>query len=394
MIILDRPYASKFLEDTIIKMKLPVLNNETVKEFDLSKDINLLQEKDFIKKFRENEELYIYCNSENSINWMTNNLAFTGLPEKIEIFKDKVKFRKLLKEVYPDFFFKEVPFEDLEEIDVGKIKKPFIIKPSVGFFSMGVYKVNNDTEWMDILRKIKTDVDEMKGNYPLEVINSSKFIIEENIEGEEFAVDAYFNSDGKPVILNIFKHIFSSDKDVSDRVYITSKGIIEKYIEPFTRLLLEMGNLVDLKNFPMHVEYRVESNNIKNYKIIPIEVNPMRFAGWCTTDIAYYGYGINVYEYFFTQKQPDWKKILNDKDDSIYSIIIADLPKDIVIEDIKDIDYDRFTSHFEKPLELRKINYKKHGVFAFLFAETRKSNQTELEEILRSDLKEYLVLKN
>lgn len=35
-------------------------------------------------------------------------------------------------------------------------------------------------------------------------------------------------------------------------------------------------------NFPVHVEIRVKED-----KICPIEFNPMRFAGLCTTDIAY-----------------------------------------------------------------------------------------------------------
>lgn len=61
----------------------------------------------------------------------------------------------------------------------------------------------------------------------MQVLDTGKFIIEENIEGEEFAVDAYFNSKEKPVILNILKHIFSSENDVSDRVYFTSKSVME-----------------------------------------------------------------------------------------------------------------------------------------------------------------------
>lgn len=39
-----------------------------------------------------------------------------------------------------------------------------------------------------------------------------------------------FNRDGKPVILNMMKHIFASGKDVNDRVYITSKEIVEQYL--------------------------------------------------------------------------------------------------------------------------------------------------------------------
>ena len=388
MLILDKPYVSKFLEDTILKMNLPVLKNGAVEEFGLDK-VNALEAEEFVDKIKGDKEALIYSNSENPINWITNNLSFTALPENINLFKDKVKFRELLKNMYPNFFYKEVSFNELEDLDISGIKLPFIIKPSVGFFSMGVYKVSSTSEWGQVVDKLKNEVKNMGDNYPVEVIDANKFIIEENIEGEEFAIDIYYNDKGKPVILNILKHIFSSGEDVSDRVYISSKEIIEEYHDLFLRFLSEMGKLVYLKNFPMHVECRVDEEG----KIAPIEVNPMRFAGWCTTDIAYYAYGINVYEYYFKQKEPDWVEILKGKEDKIYSIVVADLPKDIELDDIEEVDYDKFISYFENPLETRKIDYMKHGVFAFLFAETSSENWGELEDILKSDLKEYLRLK-
>jgi hypothetical protein len=43
----------------------------------------------------------------------------------------------------------------------------------------------------------------------------------------------------------------------------------------------------------MHVEVRVDGD-----VICPIEFNPMRFAGFSSTDVAYYAYGIRTIEYF------------------------------------------------------------------------------------------------
>jgi len=63
-------------------------------------------------------------------------------------------------------------------------------------------------------------------------MDASTFIIEDYLEGEEFAVDAYFNAEGKVVILNILHHKFSSSTDVSDRVYSNSQSIIRKYKDP------------------------------------------------------------------------------------------------------------------------------------------------------------------
>jgi carbamoylphosphate synthase large subunit len=142
-------------------------------------------------------------------------------------------------------------------VQLDIIETPFIIKPSVGFFSLGVYKVNSTADWEQVVDNLTEEVENTAHNYPPEVINTNQFIIEENIEGEEFAVDLYYDREGKPVILNILQHIFSSGEDVSDRVYITSKEIIEDYHDLFADFLSTMGDKADFKNFPLHIEFRV-----------------------------------------------------------------------------------------------------------------------------------------
>ncbi|RCW33238.1 ATP-grasp domain-containing protein [Marinilabilia salmonicolor] len=388
MIILDHPYVSQILEDTIAQNNYGVLNNIAAEELTSRKDLQLLNDEAFTKAIRNQKVPLLYTNSENSIEWITQNLGFTRLPELILIFKNKARFRERIKSMYPDFFFKEVSFDQLDQLSSQALPFPFIIKPSVGFFSIGVHVVNNPEEWGKVVAKLKAEIGSLGHNFPGEVINVSNFILEEIIPGDEFAVDVYYDRNGEPVVLNILKHLFSSAEDVSDRVYITSKQIIEEHLESFTQFLSKMGDLIELRGFPMHIEFRVDSNNY----IIPIEVNPMRFAGWCVTDIAWYAFGINVYEYFFEQKQPDWEAILKDKNDDIYSMVVADLPKDIPADNIKEIDYEKFRTYFEDPLELRKIDYKKHGVFAFQFARTSYKNRKLLEDILQSDLKEFLIL--
>lgn len=388
MIILNQPYVSQILEDTIAQNNYPVLNNTASEELTTRKDLQLLNDEDFTETIRNEKLPLLYTNSEDSIEWITQNLGFTRLPELIMVFKNKARFRKRIRSMYPDFFFKEVSFDKLDQLPSQTLPFPFIIKPSVGFFSIGVHVVNNASEWEKVVAKLKSEIGSLGRNFPGEVINVSNFILEEIIPGDEFAVDVYYDKNGKPVVLNILKHLFSSAEDVSDRVYITSKQIIEEHLQSFTQFLSKMGDLIELRGFPMHIEFRVDSNN----HIIPIEVNPMRFAGWCVTDIAWYAFGINVYEYFLEQKQPDWKVILKDKSDDIFSMVVADLPKDIPAENIKEINYKKFRTYFEDPLELRKIDYKKHGVFAFQFARTSYKNRKLLEDILQSDLKEFLIL--
>jgi hypothetical protein len=389
MLILDHPYVSEFLKNTAAELQVPVLKNEMAAGLKTEKELNLLEEAEFIELIKEKGEFSLYCNSENSIGWISEKLDFTELPEKIGLFKNKVKFREMLERLYPEFYFQSVEFDKLDEIRVEEIEKPFIIKPAVGFFSLGVHKVSTSEEWNSVLKSIKAEVEEIKKLYPAQVLDVENFIIEGNIEGDEFAVDAYFNRKGKPVVLDIFKHIFSSENDVSDRIYFTSKNVIETYREAIEDLLKEIGNLAGLKNFPLHLELRIG----KDRRIQPIELNPMRFAGLCVTDIAYFAYGINTYRYFLEQLEPDWNKILADKEGKNFCLVMLNKPEDLNLKDVKAFDYEKLLSDFEKPLELRKADYEKQGYFGYMFTETRKSNWEEIERILKSDLREYITFK-
>ena len=390
MILIDHPYVSDFLIETLKKNQFPIVSTKAAKELISDTSLNWISEKEAIQHFKEQPNQLIYSNSENVISWVESNLNFTKLPSQIAVFKDKIKFRELLKDLYPNYFFKGIAFEELDSISINNLKFPFIIKPSIGFFSLGVHKVDEPNEWPAILAKIQQEIKHIKGFYPDEVLNTTHFIIEECIEGEEFAIDCYFNNKNEAVILNIMHHIFSSGKDVSDRIYSTSKEIIETNLPIIQQLVDTIGAKMNLSNFPIHIEVRIDNNGV----IIPIEVNPMRFGGWCTTgDISKVAYGINSYEYFFQQKKPNWKEILKTKKDKIYSLVLLDNNSGIKENLIQSFNYEALLEDFENPLVLRKIDFNKFPIFGFLFTETSLKNKQELTKILKSNLTKYITLK-
>lgn len=387
MIILDKPYISDFLFETLEQNQIPVILNLGVDKIVKQRKLNVVSEEFAIQQFSNTDIPLFYTNSENSISWIENNLQHTSLPEKIQLFKNKVFFRNLLKDLFPGYFYKSVLFDNLESLDITAFPLPFIIKPAIGFFSLCVYKVEDIAEWQETIHAIKKETDLIKNLYPPEVLHTGEFIIEDCIVGDEFAIDCYFNAEAQPVVLNIMKHIFSSDKDVNDRVYITSKEIIENFLAPITTFLTEIGKRAGLRNFPAHVEVRIDADGT----VAPIEVNPLRFGGWCSTpDLAFHAFGINLYEYLFQQKSPDWDIILFGKDELIYSNIVLNNSTGIEGKDIGSFDYEKLLADFEKPIELRKTDFRKFPLFGFLFCETKKQNIKELERILMSDLTEYI----
>lgn len=386
MFILEKPYVSSFLIDTIVNNNWKVLDNEVLKSTNIEEGaIYTISSNDAKNRYLAQEFPLIYANSENAINWVIENLPQSNLAEYIKLFKDKSAFRELLKKIYPNFYFKTVEFNQLKNMLPNEIQFPVVIKPTIGFLSFGVHTVKNTKEWSEVVANLEKEMNLAMKLYPENVVNASNFIIEELIDGEEFAVDAYYDRNGEPIILNIFQHPFYNSKDVSDRIYLMSTGIMIKYMAKFALLLRKIGNLKNIRNFPMHIELRVN----KQGNIIPIEVNPMRFAGWCTTDVAKFAWGINPYEYFYYQKRPDWNKILENAKNGVYYFSMAEVPANIERTSIKGFDYDKFLSNYSNILEVRRINPQNNPLFAVIFGHTRDKN--EVLNILSLKTQDYII---
>lgn len=389
MIILDRPYVSDLLAETLQRLQTPVLRNAVSEAIAEEHDLNLIDEVEFAARANKEKYPLIYTSSEDAIGWIAENLELSGLPARIDRLKNKIHFRSMIEEDHPGFFYAGIDLEALRHLDPSELPKPFVVKPAVGFFSVAVRKVESDAEWPAALKSIEEDLESFGGMYPGQVFDPGKFIIEEGIKGEEFAIDAYYDSDGMPVILNVLHHLFSSGTDVSDTTYVTSKGIVEYGIRTFTAPLARIGQLADLRNFPLHIEMRVDGRDI-----VPVEANPMRFAGFGGTDFGWYAWGINTHEYFLERKKPDWNTVFEGREESVYSMYVAFIPEKIPVEHVRDIDYDGFSANFSKPLEIRRTDWKNYRVFAFVFSETGPETVSEIERNLQLDLSPYVLIND
>lgn len=129
-------------------------------------------------------------------------------------------------------------------------------------------------------------------------------------------------------------------------------------------MLKKIGNLAKVKNFPVHIELRRNSNSI----LLPIEINPIRFGPWCSTaDLSFLAYGFNPYLYFSYQKKPDCSKVFQGKERKLFSLVILDNSTGKNINEITSFNYEKLLSNFEKPIDLRKIDYKQYSIFGILF---------------------------
>ena len=388
MFLIDKPFVSDFLIKTIKDNNYKIIATKVAKELVKDDSLAWIAEEEAIALLKNNPEISLYSNSENALAWIDQNYGESELSSQLQVLKNKVKFRELIKELFPDFYFKQITIEEIQRLSDDEIRFPFVIKPAVGFFSIGVHIVENEKDW--IKAKSELQPDKLKSIFPENVLNISNFIIEEFIRGEEYAIDYYYDNNGDAVLLNVLHHLFSSGTDTSDRVYSTSKAIIEKYKIDLECFLSKIGKELHLKNFPAHAEVRIDENG----KIIPIEVNPLRFGGFCTTaDLLGVTLGFNEYKCFCENKKPDWDTIFKGKENKTFSVIILDNNSGIIPSDILGFNYSGLAKDFEKPIVIRELDINKYPVFGFAFIESAASNKKELNDILTSDLRKYIVSK-
>lgn len=388
LFLIDKPYASDFLINTLRENHYPLVSTAVAREMIKDEELNWISEELATDILQKAPHTLLYTNSENALSWVALHSNGTALAAHIRLFKDKASFRELIRSLYPDFFFKRVKADEIPVLNLEGIPFPFVIKPTVGFFSLGVHIVRKLEDW----NKVKDEVShgKLEGIYPSAVLNNSTLLIEEYIEGEEFAVDCYFNNAGEAVVLNILHHSFSSGNDTSHRVYTVSKKMLLRYADVFTEFLSAMGQSAGIQNLPAHVELRIDAMG----KIIPIEVNPLRFGGFCSTaDLAGRALDYNMYNYYAHQQKPDWDQIFHKKGDKLYSLIVLNNNSGILPAQIKDFNYELLGMDFENVLEIRKLSIKEYPMFGFLFTETSEGNEEELTNILVSDLIKYIILE-
>ena len=389
MVILDEPYASPQLISWLAATGHPVLDNAFARGAAGGAALNLVGAKQAIAAIETGERLY--TNSENALAWISQHVSNEGLLRAISLFKDKVAMREMLQASDPGFFFCSATLEQLHAIDFSELKDqlPFIVKPARGFCSMGVYAITCEAEWASALANIDAEVAGWADKYPDAVVAVQDFILEGYISGQEFALDAFFDDEGRAHVLNVLRHDFASADDTSDRMYVTSADIVRTHAGKFEAWLSEVNGSVGARNVPVHAELRVSEDG----RIRPIEFNALRFAGLGGTDIAEYAFGFRSFEAFLTGTPPDWEAAFAHAGNDVFVMSLLNVPQDA--DDDARLDYEALAARFSQVLELRRFDAARLGCHGFLFlCASGEQGLRERDFLLHSDLREFLVSGN
>lgn len=291
MIILEDPYVSPELAAFAADRQEPVLDTPAARQagLDYGLHLNLVSSRDFGHLCCRGQRLY--SNSENALDWLYSRSGNAGLVRATELLKNKLLFRRRLAPLFPDFHFRELTLREVMETHFDSLPGPCVLKPAVGFFSLGVYSIENARQWRAARDDIAAGAVRWRKEYPAAVLDNQVWLLESLIQGTEYAVDVYFNSRGEAVICNILQHDFASSEDVSDRLYYTSADIIRRMAGPLEAWFDRLNERLGLRDYPVHVELRRDADG----HMVPIEFNPLRFAGWCCTDISLFAWGFPTY---------------------------------------------------------------------------------------------------
>ena len=382
MLILEKPYVSEKLIQTAIENNLPVLRNAmSEKLFADGYALNLYDDEQFIAEYQKRHR--IYTMSENALGWIVEKLPDEELKKKIELLKNKATFRRICQDMYPDFFFCEVAIKDMGDIDASTLHFPLVLKPSVGFLSAGVYVVHNAEEWNTAVDDIQLNFKKVGEQFPEYVVGTQNFLIEEYIKGEEYAVDAYFDEKGEPVIWNIYHHRFANESDTSDRLYCSSRKLYDQYEKPFMDFLIQTNKVIGLRDFPMHIEFRYDGK-----KAIPIEINPLRFAGFCLNELQTHISGIHPIMAYLNNIHITKEEMWKGKENDTYNFLVLERPAGVPKEQM--FDSAKFTASVMDVLELRPLADPTAGVAATAFTRVDPAHEAEFDFILNLDMKEFM----
>ena len=353
-----------------------------IKSFAGQNGYKVLTEEELIKSditFTDQDK--IYCPDETTVPHLQPRM----IPQrwhKLETVKNKFRCREILRPLYPDFYFREVSINELENITLPQGKK-FIIKPQKGFFGVGIREIDANSDLKKLAEEIRQEIAANIQTFSPEVFTASDFIIEEFVQGEEYSFDLYYNDQGQPVFTNMCHHPQAKDPAYFHVLYYTSAQIYERFYQQVHEIFTEFNRNLGLQNMPVHAEFKEQDG-----RLVPIEFNVPRFGGFGLADLPYYAFGENPFLHFFQGTSPAWPEIFSARKDKYYGWVLCYNGKNIDTSKYKP-DYDKVKQDLGKVLFFDTLDYKNNPVFAVAYVEL--SSQAEIDKILSLDFDKYFV---
>ncbi len=299
----------------------------------------------------------------------------------ITIFKDKHAFRELLRGMYPELHFEQIASRDLYTLNLDPQRK-YVIKPVKGCFGSGVRLIDGDADLIALGEDIYSELQRNAAIFSDSVLSIDQLIVEDYIEGEEYAVDMFYDSEGQPVITNIYHHPIPNNPAYLHMLYYSSQAVFERLFDPAMRFFEALNQQLNVRRLPIHCEFRMMQE-----RLIPIEFNSLRFGGMGLANLSYYAVGVNAYDCFVTETRPDWREIWQGRPDTAFGFFIAYNGTQVDTA-VQQPDWARFRTLFSKILLEVPFDYQNQLAFGILYIEEPVDR---IGTFLNTEFNEYFV---
>lgn len=307
--------------------------------------------------------------------------------ERLDLFtkiKDKYECRKLLQPIFPEFYFEKIKLEDLPKLDF-KGREKLVVKPEKGFFGTGVKTVHQGDDLAKITEEIGEELKKNVEFFADSVLSQHDLLVEECIEGEEYAVDMFYDIQGMPVILNIYSHPIPQTP-YFHVLYYTNKRIFDAYYEMLLKLFERLNLQLKATSLPIHAEFLLTKDN----QMVPVELNPLRYGGFGLADLTYYAFSLNPFAAFFDDARPNWNHIWEARErvGNSFGWVLAYNGTGIDVTTYVP-NHEKLKQIFPNLLGYHELDYRKNPAFGIAYI--KEANEQKLLKLLELEFKDFFV---
>jgi len=302
--------------------------------------------------------------------------------ELISRLKNKVTCRQMLTSIFPDFFFREIPVRDLPKIGLDP-KEKYFVKPIKGYWGSAAFPIDGQTDRVSLMHEIEAQLTKRTQIFSEQVVAKDRLIVEEFLEGEEYAVDMFFNESGQPVITNVCHHPLPKKRDYLHVVYYTSHEVYRNLYPKFVEFFHVLNQSLHARSLPIHGEFKLHKG-----KLTPVELNPLRFGSDGFADLSFHAFGFNPFLYFAENRAPDWEALWKGREEKIFAFYLGYNGSDQDTSRHRP-DFRNFRRLFSNILSDMAMNYQDTLAFAIMYIE--EDSLERIHELLEVEFNEYFV---
>jgi len=369
-IVTGRNFTSKLLHYLEGIFGIKVLTEEKLRESDIY--------------FNKDDKLYVP--SQSSLELVMERTHCPKRLRAIELLSDKYQCRSIMAPLFPDFYFETKKLSEIKG-DMFVHGRKYVIKPSKGFFGIGVKVVEKLADAHRLVDEIQQELDLNSQIFSESVFSREDMIIEPFVEGDEYAVDMFYSEKGEPVIVSLTYHPLPIRKEYHHVLYYSSHRIFQQLYPQIESFFTRLNSILNIHSFPIHAEFKLEGGK----ELLPIELNPLRYGGFGLADLSYYAYHQCPYFSFFQDQKYNWKTIWNDRrQNKYYAWVLAYNGTQVDTSKININNAHAKLRAFigeKPPLHYQALDYRNNPVFAIAYlAEEKEQMLTRWLDVEFQDL--------